>query len=99
MLKSWTLPDGVPQGSCAGPIAFTAYSSTLETIVYEIQENDGSDSTDSISLNGFVDDHLLSKAFCPDTNEIDQNAIRVLEHSLQDITSLDDYESSKDESY
>ena len=26
------LPYGVPQGSCAGPIAFTAYSSTLKRL-------------------------------------------------------------------
>ena len=58
-----TLPYGVPQGSCTGPTAFTAYSSTLETVVHKIQESNSSDSTDSITLNGFADDHSLSKAF------------------------------------
>ena len=68
------------------PIAFTAYSSTLETIVHKIKESNGSDSTDSIILNGFVDDHSLSKAFCPDINEAEENTIRILEHSLFDIS-------------
>ena len=81
-----TLPSGVPLGSCAGPIAFTGYSSTLKTVVHKTMENDGSDSTDSISLNGFVDDHSLSKAFCLATNEAEQNTTRVLEHSLHDIS-------------
>ena len=81
-----TLPYGVLQGSCAGPIAFTAYSSTLETVVHKIRENNGSDSTDSIILNGFADDHSLSKAFCPDTNEAKENTIKILEHGLYDIS-------------
>ena len=49
-----TLPYGVPQGSCAGLIAFTAYSSTLETVVHKIKESNGSNSSDSIILNGFA---------------------------------------------
>ena len=77
---------GEPQGSCAGAIAFTAYSRTLETIVHKIKESNGSDSTDSIILNGFVDDQSLSKAFCPDMNEAKENTIRTLEHGLCDIS-------------
>ena len=42
-----------------------------------------SDSADSISLNGFADNHSLNKAFCLDTNEAEKkNTTRVLEHSL-----------------
>ena len=80
-----TLPYGVLQGSCAGPVAFTAYSSTLETVVHKIKESNGSDSTDSIILNGFADDHSLSKAFCPDTNEAEANTNRISKHSLYEI--------------
>ena len=50
--------------------------------MHKIQENNDSDSTDSISLNGFADDHSLSKAFCPDTNEAEQSTTRVLEHGI-----------------
>ena len=81
-----TLPYGVLQGSCTDPIIFTAYSSTLETVVHKTRESNNNDSTDSIILNGFVDDHSLSKAFCPDTNEAEENTIRILEHSLYDIS-------------
>ena len=80
-----TLPCGVPQGSCAGPIALTAYSSTLETVVHKIQKNDDGGCADSISLNGFVDDNSFNKAFCPDTNEAELNTTGVLEHSLHGI--------------
>ena len=72
----------LPQGSCA----FTAYLITLKTSVHKFQENDGGDSTDSISLNGFADDHSFNKAFCLDTNEAEQNTTRILEHSLKDIS-------------
>ena len=81
-----TLPYDVLQGSCAGPIAFTAYSSTLETIVHKIKESNSNDSTDSIILNGFADHHSLSKAFCLDTHEAEENTIRILEHGLYDIS-------------
>ena len=81
-----TLSYGVLQGSCAGPIAFRAYSSTLETIVHKIKESNSNDSTDSIILNGFVDDHSLSKAFCPDTNEAEENTISILEYGLYNIS-------------
>ena len=94
-----TLPYGVLQGSCAGPIAFTAYSSTLETIVHKIKESNDNDSTDSIILNGFVDDHSLSKAFCPDTNEAEENTIRILEHGLYDISHWMAMNHLKNESY
>ena len=47
-------------------MAFAAYSSTLEAVVHEIEERRGMNSTDSIILNGFADDHSLSKAFSPD---------------------------------
>ena len=32
-----------------------------------------------------MDDHSLSKAFCPDTNEAKENTIRILEHCLYDV--------------
>ena len=81
-----TLPYGVLQGSCTGPIAFAAYSSTLETVVDKTKENNDSDSIDNISLNGFTDDHSQSKTFCPDTNEAKENTIKILEHGLFDIS-------------
>ena len=40
----------VPQGSCAGPVLYSVYASTLWTIIPE-----------GIHLNGFVDDHNVKK--------------------------------------
>ena len=77
---------GVPQGSCAGPIAFTAYSSSLESVVPKIKENYGSNSTDNIIINGIVDDQSISKAFSSDRNDAEENTIRILEQCLYDIS-------------
>ena len=67
-------------------MAFTAYSSTLEAVVHEIEERRGMNSTDSIILNGFADDHSLSKAFSPDMIDAKENTIRILEQGLYDIS-------------
>ena len=46
------LKVSVPQGSCAGPSLFNAYSSTLVNSIPK-----------GISIIGFADDHSLQKAF------------------------------------
>ena len=46
------LQCSVPQGSCAGPVAYLSYANTL-------QEDIPSD----IPIHGFADDHLVKKAF------------------------------------
>ena len=53
----------------------------------------------ALFLMGFADDHSIGKAFCPDTNEAEENTIKILEHDLSHIKSLDDYEFFKNESY
>ena len=50
------LPFCVPQGSCAGPVLFSAYASTLQKVIL-----------DSIDLHSFTDDHAYKKAFRPKT--------------------------------
>ena len=40
----------VPQGSCAGPVLYSIYASTLRTVIPE-----------GIDLNGFADDHNVKK--------------------------------------
>ena len=44
----------VPQGSCAGPVLYTAYSSTMSEVVPK-----------QISIHGYVDDHGLKKSYRP----------------------------------
>ena len=46
------LKVSVPQGSCAGPSLFNAYSSTLVNCIPK-----------GIHISGFADDHLLQKVF------------------------------------
>ena len=42
----------VPQGSCAGPVLYTAYSSTMSEVVPK-----------QISIHGYADDHGLKKSY------------------------------------
>ena len=53
----------VPQGSCAGPVLYSAYARTLQTVIPE-----GTD------LNGFADDHNVKKSFGAG-NKVDEEAV------------------------
>ena len=48
------LKYGVAQGSCSGPILYTAYASTLQYLT---------DPDAGLDPNGFADDHLVNKGF------------------------------------
>ena len=52
------LPYCVPQGSCAGPILYSAHASTLQHLI-----------EDMISLSGFADDHSIRKDFIAVKND------------------------------
>ena len=45
----------VPKGSCGGPVLYLAYSSTIREVIPD----------NTISLNGFADNHALDKDFDP----------------------------------
>ena len=51
------LPFSVPQGSVAGPILYTMYASTMQSVV----ENQ--------SISGYADDHCLYSSFKPSTKD------------------------------
>ena len=68
------LPFSVPQGSCAGPVLYLAYASTMEKVVSE-----------SIGVHGYADDHALRKSFRPIKPEDEQNAILDLEQNAMTI--------------
>ena len=53
----------VPQGSCARPVLYSAYASTLQTVILE-----------GIDLNSFIDDHNVKKSFGAG-NKVDEKAV------------------------
>ena len=71
-----TFDFSVPQGSCAGPVFYLNYASTLETII-----------KGSNSIYGYADDHVLTDSFTAnvhdkqDENRCSEN----LENSMDDI--------------
>ena len=77
MSKPRQLDYSVPQGSIQGAFLFIAYASTLDQII---------DSTE-LTLNGFVDDHSVRKAF--KASKLDHkeelDTIAIMEKSMQDI--------------
>ena len=68
------LPFSVPQGSCAGPVLYLVYASTMQRIV-----------RDEIDLHGYADDHALKISFNPSQQNDEQQAIQHLENSAKDI--------------
>ena len=66
------LETGVAQGSCLGPVLFSCYASTLETIIPE-----------KIEIFGFADDHTLDNTFKPQKSEF--SSISLLESTLRNI--------------
>ena len=57
----------VPQGSCAGPVLYSAYASTIETVVQQ-----------DISIYGYADDHTLRITFPAGNNTIRDKAMMTL---------------------
>ena len=51
------------QGSCAGPVLYLIYTSTLQTVIAE-----------GIDLNGFVDNHNVKKSFGAG-NKVDEKEV------------------------
>ena len=75
------LQCSVPQGSCAGPVAYVAYASTLQEVI-----------PSDIPLHGFEDDHLVKKAFTAgwQNNNKEKEAIEDLENVVKNINTWED---------
>ena len=73
--KNRELVCSVPQGSSAGPILYTVYASTIESVVVsqtsdheekepsQMNENDLKERVTAVTLHGFADDHALKNTF------------------------------------
>ena len=59
--KEIDLPFSVPQGSCAGPVLYSAYASTLQEVRNDHDESPRKNKP--IELHGFVDNHAYKKSF------------------------------------
>ena len=76
--KEIELPFSVPQGSCARPVLYSAYASTLQEL---IQDPDESSSTDKpIDLHGYEDDHTYKKLFAAKSQMDEINTMGDLEN-------------------
>ena len=65
----------VPQGSCGGPVLYLAYSSTIREVILD----------NTISLNGFADNHALDKDSDPVKPKEESEAIQLLVLSTSNI--------------
>ena len=70
------LSFSVPQGSCARPVLYLAYASTLEK---EVSQN--------IGIHGYADDHALRKTFSANSRVEENMAIKDMEDSSINIKS------------
>ena len=70
------LTFSVLQGILAGPILYLTYASTLRYVIPV---------TNMINLNGYADDHSLSKNFRADNRTEEISTIRFLEVCINDI--------------
>ena len=67
------LPFSVPQGSCAGPVLYSVYASTIRHII-----------NDQISLYGYADDHGLRKT-CKPATESEMITVADLQDCLDSV--------------
>ena len=58
--KEIELPFSVPQGSCARPVLYSAYASTLQDMIQDLDESFSTDKP--IDLHGFADDHAYKNS-------------------------------------
>ena len=70
------LTSNVPQGSCAGPVLFLAYTSTFPQVV-----------DNQLNIYGFADNHNVGYGFIPGTldNKDELEKINILTDSLKSI--------------
>ena len=73
------IPFSMPQGSCAGPILFNIYISTLTSFL-------GSSNCD---LLGYADDNTISTYIDPNVQNNEQQVIGNIQNSLQRKQTLD----------
>ena len=95
--KSRELVCCVPQGSCAGPIFFTVYASTIESVIttqisengekesFQSKVNHPNDRAATVSLHRFADDHVLKNTFSANSRLAERESVSTLEAKAADV--------------
>lgn len=73
--SDFDLPQGVPQGSCLGPLLFTLYASKLFDVVESHLPN----------VHAYADDTQLYISFKPDGSATETDAVDALQACIRDI--------------
>ena len=73
--SDFDLPQGVPQGSCLGPLLFTLYASKLFDVVESHLPN----------VHAYADDTQLYISFKPDCSATEMDAVDALQACIRDI--------------
>ena len=88
----------VPQGSCAGPILYTAYASTLELVVLEAdnhncnmkceqyrESSQNCNQSTPVALHGFANNHALKNTYKAKSCIAEKCSVQTLERKAVDI--------------
>ena len=81
--KETELPFSVPQGSCAGPVLYSAYASTLQEVINDQDESPSINKP--IELHGFANDHAYKKSFVAKSQVDEINMMVDLENCAKRI--------------
>ena len=73
--KRFTLPCGVPQGSCLGPICFITYLNSLSGVIKK----------HLICVGGYADDHQVYISFKAGDEESEESKLGNMEKCIYDI--------------
>ena len=71
------LHQSVPQGSCLGPVLYSCYASTLQTVVPQ-----------SVNIHGYVDDQIFKCSYFPDlTNKSnEEETVSMMQQSISNLS-------------
>ena len=88
----------VPQGSCAGPILYTAYASTLELVVLEAdnhncnmeceqygESSQNYNQNNPVALHGYADDHALKNTYKAKSCTAEKYSVQILERKAVEV--------------